>query len=90
MYRIIIDKGQNGYVMQAVDDESTYFAFEEVNDSEYNRDHFIKMLYQIAECFDEQGNKHDPVRLKIGYTKGEASDKEVTELGLIFGILETK
>jgi len=61
--KVTINMVGNGY---AVEMEEETVVFEENEDTD-NKDHVVRMLYNLLDIFGERGTKHDARRIKITY-----------------------
>jgi len=89
-----IEKKDNGYLVKYEGYDRAEGVYSEKDDSyEFNKDHIIKMLYDVLRFFEESGSEYDKLRIKICYEIGHKlnlSEKEIKELkeSVGFGIIK--
>ena len=74
-WQAIISKEHNGFTVKLDSGEGQYVQlYEEIEDNslgvtESNKEHVVRMLYDLLEHFAESGSKHDKKRIEIKYGK---------------------
>ena len=76
-WQAVIFKEHNGFMVKFNDAEGAYNQlYEEKEDNsltpnESNKEHVVKMLFDLIEFFGEQGDRYDKQRIRISLERGD-------------------